>query len=206
MTWQRLSLAAVPAGLFAVLAALISSAPRDAPDRRVEDAVHRYAVGHPVAADAARVLTYLGNTAVLAALLVATAVLLARGGRRRAAVLLLAVPALAWAAQSLIKLVMARPRPVFANPIAHAPGWSFPSGHATDSTAAYGTLVMVLATRSAARRLASAAAAVLVLVVCTTRVVLGVHWLSDVVAGVLLSGTALIVASAFMPRGPTPLS
>jgi undecaprenyl-diphosphatase len=205
MRRRRLALAAVPAGLFAVLAVLVALRPRDAADRAVEDAVHRFALRSPVAVDAARSLTYLGNTAVLSALLLAAAVVLAVRGRRHDAVVVLALPAAAWAAQNLIKAVIERPRPVFAHAVAHAPGWSFPSGHAADSTAAYATLAMVVAVGAAARRVAAVSAAALVLVVCTTRVVLGVHWVSDVLGGVLLSGTLLTVASAFDRRSTTDL-
>lgn len=205
MRARRLGLAAAPAGLFTVLAFLVAARPPDAADRSAEDAVHRFALRARLAVDAARVLTYLGNTAVLSTLLIVAAVLLAMRGRRREAVAVLALPAAAWAAQNLIKLVIERPRPVFARAIAHAPGWSFPSGHAADSTAAYGTLAMVLAVGAVARRFAAVVAAVLVLVVCTTRVVLGVHWISDVLGGVLLSLTLLIVASAFGERSTTAL-
>jgi undecaprenyl-diphosphatase len=201
--WRLLLAALLPAAVFALLAATASAAPHDTVDRRIEEAVHRFALRHRPAADAARVLTYLGNTAVLAVLVVAGALLLLRHGRRRSAGFVLVVPALGWAVQNLIKDVIERPRPVFVHAIAHAPGWSFPSGHATDSTAAYGALALAVAVSRIARRLAAAAATLLVTVVCTTRVVLGVHWLSDVLGGALLGITVLTVASAVRPPSAT---
>jgi undecaprenyl-diphosphatase len=76
-------------------------------------------------------------------------------------------------------------------------GSSFPSGHATQASAFWLSLVLALrATRvtSFARRVAGVFAATLVLGVAWSRVYLGVHYPSDVVAGVILgSGWALWV-------------
>jgi undecaprenyl-diphosphatase len=87
---------------------------------------------------------------------------------------------------SLGKLVVARPRPPVADAAAEANGYSFPSGHAAQSVALYGALALlaVLLVRDARWRIVLAVAAmVLAFVVGLSRVVLGVHWLSDVVAG-----------------------
>ncbi|UTF53147.1 phosphatase PAP2 family protein [Natronosalvus rutilus] len=80
---------------------------------------------------------------------------------------------------------------------ATASGYGFPSGHATTSTILYFGLAGVLAVGS--RRTRYAAAAALVAIVSATRVVLRVHYLQDVVAGValgltLLAGTHLVLS------------
>jgi undecaprenyl-diphosphatase len=59
---------------------------------------------------------------------------------------------------------------------------------------------MALAVRRAAQLVVATLAAVLVIVVCTTRIVLGVHWVSDVLGGVLLALTVLAAASAVQRR------
>jgi membrane-associated phospholipid phosphatase len=91
-----------------------------------------------------------------------------------------------------------RERPFFADPLATEHTFSFPSGHASVSLAVYGTLGYIAARHLETRRaqvLALASAAVLVLLIGFSRLYLGVHFLSDVVAGysVALAWTALCV-------------
>ncbi|HEX8133280.1 MAG TPA: alkaline phosphatase family protein, partial [Actinomycetes bacterium] len=94
--------------------------------------------------------------------------------------------------------------------VAHAGGFAFPSGHATDAVATYGVLAF-LGARAGRRRLpagaAWAAAAVLVVVVGLSRVYLGVHWLTDVLAGVALGtvwvGSLILIVGSRIER-PAP--
>ena len=83
-----------------------------------------------------------------------------------------------------VKELLDRVRPTF-NPIAETLGPSFPSGHSARAAALYAAVALVLARRRSPRTralLAGGAAAIAVGVACS-RVMLGVHWLSDVVAG-----------------------
>lgn len=80
---------------------------------------------------------------------------------------------------------------------ATASGYGFPSGHATLSTTAYLALAAALSIGRSRRRFGAAAA--LIVLVSASRVALGVHYLVDVVAGVLL-GTILLVATALVLR------
>ena len=83
-----------------------------------------------------------------------------------------------------IKQLLDRVRPSF-NPAAATLGPSFPSGHSATAAALYAAVALVVARRRPPRTralIAGAAAAVAVAVACS-RVMLGVHWLSDVIAG-----------------------
>lgn len=82
-----------------------------------------------------------------------------------------------------------------------ASGYGFPSGHAFMTTVVYLSLVDVLDVGSRRRRLLAAAG--LVAVVCTSRVVLAVHYLVDVVAGVALGVVVLAFARWLVRRHPT---
>jgi undecaprenyl-diphosphatase len=99
---------------------------------------------------------------------------------------------------ALLKLVVGRARPVLDDPVAHAGGSSFPSGHAFGSVVGCGVLLLVLSPLLSAgwRRAAWTLAVVIVLLVGFDRIALGVHYLSDVVAGwvVGLGWVALTVA------------
>jgi membrane-associated phospholipid phosphatase len=101
-----------------------------------------------------------------------------------------------------IKELLHRVRPTF-NPIAETLGPSFPSGHSATAAAFYAGVGLVLARRRSPRtRSLLAGAAVAVAVgVAASRVLLGVHWLSDVVAGLAFGwGWFALCAIAFGGR------
>ncbi len=88
----------------------------------------------------------------------------------------------------LIKHLIHRQRPIFEDPILTLTSYSFPSGHAMGSTLLYGMLAAIVIGHTRERRLhvlAIAGASCVVALICFSRVYLGVHYLSDVIAGFL---------------------
>ena len=94
----------------------------------------------------------------------------------------------AWFIGLSAKYVFQRARPVVEDPVSQAPGYSFPSGHALNS-AAWATTVVILLWPLLkplwARVTAVVLAVVVVLVTALDRVLLGVHYPSDVTVGVI---------------------
>lgn len=134
-------------------------------------------------------LTLLGDTRVVTCLAVVLLVTEALRARLRLRVAAFVVAAVVGnnLITSLVKDLMDRARPAL-NPIAHTLGPSFPSGHSSTAAAFYLAAAVVLARRRSHRTftmLTSIAAGISVAVACT-RVLLDVHWLSDVVAGLAL--------------------
>jgi undecaprenyl-diphosphatase len=98
---------------------------------------------------------------------------------------------LALLANTLFKLAIARSRPELLEPLVTEDGYSFPSGHTAVGTVTYGVLaVLVARSRLAApvRAAAVAALACLVLLIGMSRIWLGVHYPTDVLAGFVLGG------------------
>ncbi|MBV9455281.1 MAG: bifunctional DedA family/phosphatase PAP2 family protein [Rubrobacter sp.] len=106
----------------------------------------------------------------------------------------------------LLKEIFARPRPFFADPLLLETTYSFPSGHAMMSLVAYGMLTYfaVLVLRSSQARVAVVfGIAVLVLLIGFSRIYLGVHYFSDVIAGFAVGGvwlSALITGMEIIRR------
>ncbi len=104
----------------------------------------------------------------------------------------------------LLKDWFARPRPFFQDPLAVAAFYSFPSGHATMSLIAYGLIAYFLwasAPQRLPRRLATVALMLLILLIGLSRLYLGVHYFSDVLAGFAAGGLWLsfcITAAEFI--------
>lgn len=129
-----------------------------------------------------------GYTALILVTLTGVAIAARLGRGRTARTIALALPLAAVLTEAL-KAATARPRPDFAPWLSHASGLSFPSGHAAESAAVY--LVLAAYGARAAPRAAPVlygAALILVVLIGLSRVVLGMHWPSDVAAGWALGG------------------
>jgi membrane protein DedA with SNARE-associated domain/membrane-associated phospholipid phosphatase len=96
--------------------------------------------------------------------------------------------------------------PARFEPLVHAAGSSFPSGHAAQAVAVWGMLAILAATAMPRRRwLPVAGTAAVVLVVGASQLYLGAHWLTDVLAGYALGGLWLsLLAAAILARGGFP--
>jgi len=103
----------------------------------------------------------------------------------------------------IIKRVVRRPRPTIVPHLADVSGFSFPSGHALIATATYATIAAIVCTMLRARggRLAICLlCAAVIALVGISRVYLGVHYPSDVAAGMLL-GFLWFHCSRYVCRG-----
>lgn len=131
-------------------------------------------------------VTALGDNATLVVVvaMVAGFLLLAHG--RRLALLLIAATASGAVATGVLKAVFDRPRPDVVAHLATFGTASFPSGHATNSAVTYLTLAGLVARAAPTRRLRVyllCCAAALTFAIGVSRVYLGVHWSTDVLAG-----------------------
>jgi membrane-associated phospholipid phosphatase len=158
-------------------------------DQAVAILLHRSAT--PAFTSIFLAVTAIGSLKVLALLgLIVTAML---GLRQRWLHVATWLAALAGGAilNQLLKELFARPRPSFADPLLSETSYSFPSGHAMLSLVVYGVLAYfaVLALRTwRARTAVVFGVALLVALVGVSRMYLGAHYFSDVLAGFAAGG------------------
>jgi membrane-associated phospholipid phosphatase len=139
-------------------------------------------------------LTNLGSAPMTLGVAVVGAIVLVRRRQSRAVILLVAVIIERLAIDGL-KLLFGRARPLFDDSLVHVNSLSFPSGHAANSLTAW-LLAACLAAPAPYRRPAIIAAIAIAVIVGATRVLLGVHWLSDVVGGWAAGLLAVMLALA----------
>ena len=145
--------------------------------------------------EAARDMTALGSFTILFAIVAFVSCYLFLGGKRRNAYFLVVSSCSGALLSTVLKMVLERPRPELTG-VTRVFTSSFPSGHALSSAIVYFTIGVFVA-RSAANRslqyLVLCAAAILTCLVGVSRVYLGVHYPSDVLAGWLIGlGWALL--------------
>jgi undecaprenyl-diphosphatase len=142
-----------------------------------------YAGHHPVLAHAAEILTDLGSSRVLmiAALVCAICLLLIR--QARLALIFVVLMFVGRLLAELQKDWIARPRPELEPHLVSTNSHAFPSGHAANSMIFYVMFALILTSGTRLERPAIAAAVLFSLLIGTSRVMLGVHWPSDVVGG-----------------------
>jgi len=182
-------------------------------DRSVATGLHGWLRDHESFAVLLKVVTAIGTFAGLGTLVVVGAVVLLRSERRRLMVFLLTATVGGWVLNNGVKLAVGRQRPTFDDPFTTARGLSFPSGHAMSSTVVLGALLLVfLPAARASRRTPTVVAVIgLVLLIGFTRLALGVHYLTDVVAGFVLGAAWLTACVAIfslwrVERGRPPVT
>jgi undecaprenyl-diphosphatase len=153
-------------------------------DLTVADLLHRH--GTPLLIQLAKMVSLLGSPGFVAVWSLVVCIVLLK--QRQRVLLVGWIGALAGGGllDLGLKLAFRRPRPIWEAPYLVEHGWSFPSGHAMGSLVAYGMLayILVLHLRSrTARAAVIIGAVVLVLAIGFTRLFLGVHFFSDVIAG-----------------------
>lgn len=167
-------------------------------DLRTAEQVQAYVLDRSPLATALQVVAVVLHPWGFRLAVLALVVVLVRRGARRLALWAAVTMALGSFAAFALKLLVARARPTFDDPITRAAGYSFPSGHALN--AMVGVLVLLLALVPLLRSPWARAGAwtlglLAVLLAGADRVGLGVHYVSDVVAGWGI-GAVLVAATA----------
>jgi undecaprenyl-diphosphatase len=177
--------------VFALLAAVVVDGDTQSFDIHVLTALRRpddpsVPVGPAWLAAGARDITALGSPAVLGLATLAICGFLALQGMRRTALFVLVATSGGWVLNEVLKEIFQRARPTAVPHLQTVMSLSFPSGHAMTSAAVYltlGALTMRIADDRWTKLYCMAIAMLLTLLVGATRIFLGVHYPTDVLAG-----------------------
>jgi membrane-associated phospholipid phosphatase len=133
-------------------------------------------------------VTTLGSTPFIIGVVIVVGLVEFVRLRTKAAPLFVATVAVAeLLLNNLVKTVVSRARPDIHR-VVHASGYSFPSGHTAAAAATYAAVALLLGRRRSRRTkaLLAGAAGGITVAVASSRVLLGAHWLTDVLAGASL--------------------
>jgi undecaprenyl-diphosphatase len=197
-----LAVVSAAALLFALLLLLVRLQwpPLESVDHHAATWLNSLVAGHPAVVRVVKAVTWLGSGGVLWTLTLMAAVVLAIRRRWRLVIFLLVAGVGELTLDPVLKALVGRLRPVVAHPIAHGNGNSFPSGHSLGSFVCYGALFLVFlpVVRGTWRRVFTAVIVVLIAAIGISRLLLGVHYISDVLGGWALGITWLgLTAFAF---------
>jgi membrane-associated phospholipid phosphatase len=164
-------------------------------DLNTATGLHAYAVTHPSFVTAMRVLSALGTALAWTFVLGAVTIWLFWRRRTRLAIFVVVTGVGSSLLNNLVKVAVSRTRPMLSHPVVAASGFSFPSGHAQSAVVGCGIVAVVFLPTMAGplRILAACGLAAFVAAIGFSRIALGVHYLSDVVAGYAL-GLAWLAA------------
>lgn len=199
----RLRAAVVLSCVF-VLALLALQLVMHGPVTALDQAISLHFAQHrdPAITEVMRVVSSLHQTwKVLLATAVIAAVLAMRGQWPSVRALVV-VPA-GMLLNVALKNTFQRPRPHWDDPLVQIATYSFPSGHAVASTVFYGMLCAIVFAHTRSRRwraLAVAVAAAMIALVCSSRVYLGAHFPSDVLAGVAEGLACVLLCVSLLRR------
>lgn len=196
------------AALFALLASVTVAVTQFSTVNRLDAEVSTEAQAQMTreSADRAQWLTSLASTKVALVVTIVGALVLLLTRHRRGALALTLVYPVTQGVVHLVKVIVERPRPEISATLAEAHGFSFPSAHSATSVAVYATLAFVLmrASRSDHGRIVvGGLVAALLLAVGLSRVLLGAHYPSDVLAGWVLG--ALLASLCWLAATRIPL-
>ncbi len=191
-----LSLLAIPFG--ALVVAVTSQDAVVRLDESAARALHPHVVGHPAVITALRTISFFGGPLWFYVLVPALTVFWVLRKRIRLAVYLVVTALLGGVVDTAAKVAVNRDRPQFTDPIASAHGKSFPSGHVMTTTYVYGAILLTVMPliRGRWRWAAVTAYASMIVAVACSRLGLGVHYLSDVIGGLVLGLAWLAAATA----------
>jgi undecaprenyl-diphosphatase len=206
---MRLLVIAVLLAALIVLAALVATRFPGlvALDHLIVAITNAALVAHPGLITATRIVTDLGSPVSVDVLTGVAVVLMLVRRRVRAAVYLVVVRVVELAIETGLKYAIDRPRPAEAVALVTASNSSFPSGHAAGTATLCVSLLLCTTppVRRTTRVVAVIVAAVICLAVATSRVALGVHYPSDVLAGLVLGSLcALALRPILGSTGPAP--
>ena len=177
-------------GTFAWVAGAVNAGETQGIDSRILLSMRRPAnlapIGSPAIQQAARDITALGSLVVLGLITLIACGFLALDGKTHMAFFVCLSVTSGLTASSLLKELFQRPRPDLVPYAVSVSGTSFPSGHSMMSAVTFLTLGALLASSQKRRRLKAyflLLATLLTVLVGLSRVYLGVHWPTDVLAG-----------------------
>ncbi len=195
----------VAALLFTALLVLVRTqwAPLESVDHGIASHLNSAVASHDGVLKVLKGITWLGSDGVLWTVVLAGIVVLLIRRLRPLAIFLAIAGAGALVLDPVLKSLVGRLRPVVAHPVSHGTGNSFPSGHSLGSIVCYGALLLVFlpAVPHRFRRAVTIAVAVLVAAIGTSRLMLGVHYFSDVVGAWSLGIAWLGVTAAAFELG-----
>lgn len=209
LAWPRPTLRPITWGIIAALAVALAIltgavaagwAPLEAADARVVLAGGAAMAARPGAVTVAIAVTNVGSPVAVDVFTAVAVVVLLLRRRTRDAAYVAVVRVAALGVETALKNAVARPRPDLVPPLTTASGFSFPSGHTTGTTALCVSLLVVLfpVLHRRGRAVAVVGAVALSVAVAASRVLLGVHYPSDVIGGLLAGSLVALMAAALL--------